>query len=164
MQYDKLIEATRAQVERRGAQHRTRGQRWLRAAIFALFPHPRRLRAVRGPLWLYQRSGLSAPSDGPGCWSAFRRRWPRWRRWLRRSPAREPIAERTPAHGETRMVVGMLLGCVQRELFPGVNAATVRVLTMEGCEVVAPAAQRCCGALSVHNGRDARGRADTPDG
>src|SRR5690606_20387649 len=59
VQYDKLIEATRGQVERRGAHHRPLMQRWLRTAIFALFPHPRRLRLLRGPLWLYQRSGLS---------------------------------------------------------------------------------------------------------
>jgi glycolate oxidase iron-sulfur subunit len=47
---------------------------------------------------------------------------------------------------------------VQREIYPGVNAATVRVLTMEGCDVVAPAAQQCCGALSVHTGRAEEGR------
>jgi glycolate oxidase iron-sulfur subunit len=48
----------------------------------------------------------------------------------------------------------MLLGCVQREFFPGVNAATVRVLAAEGCEVVVPPAQQCCGALSLHSGRE----------
>lgn len=52
------------------------------------------------------------------------------------------------------MRVGMLLGCVQREFFPGVNAATVRVLAAEGCEVVAPVSQGCCGALSLHAGRE----------
>ncbi len=48
----------------------------------------------------------------------------------------------------------MLLGCVQREFFPDVNAATARVLQAEGCDVVAPRGQPCCGALSVHNGRE----------
>jgi len=48
----------------------------------------------------------------------------------------------------------MLLGCVQREFFPEVNAATARVLRAEGCEVVVPKGQGCCGALSVHNGRE----------
>jgi glycolate oxidase iron-sulfur subunit len=47
-----------------------------------------------------------------------------------------------------------LLGCVQREFFPGVNAATVRVLAAEGCEVVIPPEQQCCGALSLHAGRE----------
>jgi glycolate oxidase iron-sulfur subunit len=47
----------------------------------------------------------------------------------------------------------MLLGCVQREFFPDVNAATARVLAAEGFDVVAPRTQGCCGALSAHNGR-----------
>jgi len=53
------------------------------------------------------------------------------------------------------MVVGMLTGCVQRVFFPQVNAATARVLAADGCEVIAPAAQGCCGALSMHSGREA---------
>ena len=51
----------------------------------------------------------------------------------------------------------MLLGCVQREFYPGVNAATARVLAAEGCDVVVPPDQGCCGALSVHAGREAEG-------
>jgi glycolate oxidase iron-sulfur subunit len=65
-----------------------------------------------------------------------------------------PVAEVTPAVGERRARVGMLLGCVQREFFGTVNAATVRVLSAEGCEVVAPSVQGCCGALSLHIGRE----------
>jgi len=52
-------------------------------------------------------------------------------------------------------VVGMLVGCVQGAFFPDVNAATARVLAAEGCDVVIPRRQGCCGALSVHNGREA---------
>jgi glycolate oxidase iron-sulfur subunit len=66
----------------------------------------------------------------------------------------ERVPERTSARGQRRGTVGMLLGCVQREFFPGVNAATVRVLAAEGFDVIAPASQGCCGALSVHNGRE----------
>jgi glycolate oxidase iron-sulfur subunit len=47
----------------------------------------------------------------------------------------------------------MLTGCVQQVFFPGVNEATVRLLTAEGCDVVIPARQGCCGALSLHSGR-----------
>jgi glycolate oxidase iron-sulfur subunit len=67
---------------------------------------------------------------------------------------KERVLERTPALGTKRGTVGMLLGCVQREFFPGTNAATARVLAAEGFEVVAPARQGCCGALSAHNGRE----------
>jgi glycolate oxidase iron-sulfur subunit len=68
--------------------------------------------------------------------------------------AAERVPERTSARGTRRGTVGLLLGCVQREFFPGVNAATVRVLNAEGFDVVARASQGCCGALSSHNGRE----------
>src|SRR5256714_3119799 len=51
------------------------------------------------------------------------------------------------------MPAGLLTGCVQRLVFPNVNAATVNVLAAEGCDVVAPADQGCCGALALHAGR-----------
>jgi glycolate oxidase iron-sulfur subunit len=63
------------------------------------------------------------------------------------------VPERTPAIGERRLTVGLLTGCVQRLVFPQVNAATVNVLSAEGCDVVAPADQGCCGALALHAGR-----------
>jgi glycolate oxidase iron-sulfur subunit len=55
--------------------------------------------------------------------------------------------------------VALLLGCVQRVFFDAVNAATIRVLAAEGCEVVVPRSQGCCGALSFHAGREAEGLA-----
>ena len=66
----------------------------------------------------------------------------------------ETIPELTGPAGETRKRVGVLIGCVQQVFFSQVNAATVRVLTAEGCEVVAPKSQGCCGALSTHAGRE----------
>jgi len=151
VQYDKLIEATRAQVERR--HERTRREKLLRAAIFSLFPYPQRLRLLRGPLRLYQRTGLDRALRRTGMLdrapklAALESLTPRLGRNVK-------IPERVPAAGTQRAVVGMLLGCVQREFFPDVNAATVRVLRAEGCEVVVPRGQGCCGALSVHNGRE----------
>ncbi len=53
-------------------------------------------------------------------------------------PAQKRLPELMPAQGERRRRVGLLTGCVQRVLFPQVNAATARVLTAEGCEVVVP--------------------------
>ena len=166
VQYDKLIEATRAQVERR--YERTRRDKAFRAAIFALFPYPRRLRLLRGPLRAYQRSGLERAVRRSG----LLERVPKLGALESLAPRLGPrvtIPERLPATGARRAVVGLLLGCVQREFFPGVNAATARVLQAEGCDVVTPASQACCGALSVHNGREAeaqrfaRGVIDTFD-
>ena len=62
------------------------------------------------------------------------------------------LAEHTPALGEARMKVAVLTGCVQRLSFSDVNRATVNVLAAEGCNVAAPGAQGCCGALPLHAG------------
>jgi glycolate oxidase iron-sulfur subunit len=151
VQYDRLIEATRQQVERR--YDRSARDRWLRRMVFALFPYPRRLRAVRAPLRAYQRSGLSRLVRRSG----LLRRTPRLAALESLAPPlgrAVRVPEHLPATGRQRATVGMLLGCVQREFFPGVNAATARVLQAEGCTVVTPQAQGCCGALSVHNGRE----------
>jgi glycolate oxidase iron-sulfur subunit len=68
------------------------------------------------------------------------------------------LPERVPAQGSRRAVVGMLTGCVQQVFFPQVNAATARVLSADGCDVVIPAGQGCCGALSLHGGRKQEAR------
>jgi glycolate oxidase iron-sulfur subunit len=70
-----------------------------------------------------------------------------------------PLPAYIRASGQRRAVVGLLTGCVQGAFFPGVNAATARVLQAEGCDVVVPRGQGCCGALSVHNGREPEGQA-----
>ena len=72
---------------------------------------------------------------------------------------REDVSGMTPAQGVKRARVGLMLGCVQREFLPEINAATVRVLAAEGCEVVAPGEQPCCGALLMHSGKDEEARA-----
>jgi glycolate oxidase iron-sulfur subunit len=156
VQYDRLIEDTRAQVER---EHpRKARDKALRKAIFALFPYPKRLRLLRGPLRAYQvvglrklvqRSGLLeryAPTLSTLDSLAPRLRRPEW------------LPTRVRPRGPKRATVGMLTGCVQRAFFPEVNAATARVLAAEGCEVIIPRQQGCCGALSVHNGREDEAR------
>jgi glycolate oxidase iron-sulfur subunit len=153
VRYDRLIEDTRQQVERRHT--RSVRERALRSAIFQLFPYPRRLRLLRAPLRAYQASGLQRlvarsgllPRLAPTL-ATLDSLAPR----LRHVP-RPP--RRVPAHGPRRAVVGMLTGCVQSAFFPDVNAATARILAAEGCDVLIPPEQGCCGALSVHNGREA---------
>jgi glycolate oxidase iron-sulfur subunit len=78
---------------------------------------------------------------------------------LREAFARLP--ERIPAVGSRRRRVALLTGCVQDVFFHPVNVATARVLAAEGCEVLIPRGQRCCGALELHAGREpsALGRA-----
>ena len=153
VQYDKLIESTRAQVERR--HERPAKDRALRALIFSIFPHPRRLRLLRGPLRGLQRTGLDRRLRRTGLLDRMSPQLAAMERLTPRVGRPEPLPERIPASGERRAVVGLLTGCVQGAFFPGVNTATARVLQAEGCDVVVPPAQGCCGALSVHNGREA---------
>lgn len=63
----------------------------------------------------------------------------------------------TPAQGESRGRVGLLLGCVQRVEHRGVHEATLAVLAAEGYEVIAPRLPDCCGALELHSGERNRG-------
>lgn len=152
VQYDRLIEQTRAQVERR--HERTRRDKALRALIFALFPHPRRLRLVRGPLRAFQRFGLDRRIRASGLLEKLSPQLAAMEGLAPRLGKPDKLPARIAATGERRAVVGLLTGCVQGAFFPGVNAATARVLQAEGCDVVVPPQQGCCGALSVHNGRE----------
>ena len=174
VQYGPLIEATRGQIERR--YPRPLGDRLFRRALFSLFPYPARLRVALAPLVLWsalrqrRRGDADRAADERqtrGDAQPTRRQPPpddgtlasRLRALLTLAPrvtwrsltARLP--ERTPAVGQPRLSVGLLTGCVQRMVFPNVNAASVRVLAAEGCDVVAPRAQGCCGALALHAGR-----------
>ena len=156
VQYDKLIEATRPQIERRG--DRTLGDRLFRRIIFGLFPYPGRLRLAAVTLWAYQRLGLQQLVRATGLLHLLPARLRAMEAVLpavslRRAWSNPPV--RVPASGERRRRVGLLLGCVQRVFFDEVNAATIRVLAAEGCEVVIPRSQGCCGALLLHSGLEA---------
>ena len=153
VEYDTLIEQTRAQVERH--HDRPARDRALRGLIFSIFPHPKRLRLLRGPLRVLQRTGLDRALRRTGLLERMAPQLAAMERLAPRLGRPEPLPELIRATGERRAVVGMLTGCVQSAFFPGVNSATVRVLQAEGCDVVVPPAQGCCGALSVHNGREA---------
>ncbi|MEV1171872.1 heterodisulfide reductase-related iron-sulfur binding cluster [Nonomuraea sp. NPDC049784] len=148
VQYDRLIEQTRAEVERRHV--RDPQERAVRGIVFSLFPYPRRLRLLRPTLWLAERMApfLARVNPSLGAMAALAPRVER----------RQRLPRMVRARGERRAVVGMLTGCVQGEFFPQVNAATARVLSLEGCDVVIPRGQGCCGALSVHSGRDDQAR------
>jgi len=150
--YGKLIEATRAQIERK--TERSQREKRFRRFIFETFTRPERLRQMRLPLLAYQKSGLQAIVRGLGLLKLLPKRMQTMEALLPKLGSHEIVAEVTPAVGTKRRRVGLLLGCVQREFFSQVNAATARVLAAEGCEVVAPAAQPCCGALLVHAGEE----------
>ena len=151
--YGKLIEATRAQIERN--TQRSPGEKRHRRFLFETFTRPERLKRLRLPMLVYQKSGLQAVVRASGILNLLPKKIQVMEALLPRLGPNEAIAEITAAVGEKRRRVGLLLGCVQREFFPQVNAATARVLAAEGCEVVAPQAQTCCGAILVHAGEEA---------
>jgi len=152
VQYDKLIEATRSQLERR--VERPRRERALREAVYRIFPYPNRLRALRGPLRAYQASGLGRALRRSGLLDRLPVEIQAMESLAPKLGRVDRLPGRTPAQGTRRRTVGLLTGCVQGAFFPDVNAATVRVLAAEGCEVVVPPKQGCCGALSAHGGRE----------
>ncbi len=151
--YGKLLEATRAQIERR--HPRAIGERLYRWLLFNLFPRPDRLRRLRPLLAAYQRTGLRALLRSTGALRLLPERLRAMEALMPKPRRRSVIRAVTPAQGTKRRRAGLVLGCVQREFLSEVNAATVRVLAAEGCEVVAPPEQPCCGALLVHAGEEA---------
>jgi glycolate oxidase iron-sulfur subunit len=146
VQYDKLIERTRPQLER--SQARTWRERAYRKAIFALFTHPGRLRALAPGSKLAPKLAPLAPTA-------------RLKSLLSLAPPASPLAavRQLPQVKQTRAparrgTVAFMQGCIQRVFFGDVNAATVRVLSAEGWEVHSPRQPRCCGALQLHSGHE----------
>ena len=143
VRYDRLIEATRAAVERE--HDRPFGDRLLRGLLFRVLPYPGRMRAA------LRLAPLGRGLPLPRRFRPLVQLAPEWR-------GRGEVPVVTPAVGPRRGRLGLLTGCVQSAVFPDVNAATARVLAADGFEVVAPP-QGCCGALSVHAGRLEEGKA-----
>ncbi len=176
--YSQLLEASRAQIERRvrrASPLRLLG-RWVLGHVL---PHRGRMQLAADLLRLSQSGPLAALAR-----AADRRGWlPRFAsRGLAMTPALEPRAERRLERVEHRLPRGARLerraeglvlrpagaakarvafhtSCVMETLFPAINRETVRLLVLAGAEVHVPEAQGCCGALHAHSGdRDAARR------
>jgi glycolate oxidase iron-sulfur subunit len=157
VQYDQLIAAVRPQVQRN--HDRTLPEKLLRTIIFNLFPYPQRLRLLLGPLYLYQKLGLSKLVQSTGLLPKISPNLAAMESLLPQVTAdsfQDTLPTVVPAQGKQRYRVGMLTGCVQRVFFSDVNAATARVLSANGCEVVIPREQGCCSALPAHQGQEAQ--------
>jgi len=152
--YGKLIEATRAQIERNyGRSFGEKLHRWL---LFETLARPERLNLLRWPLVAYQETGVRALLHSLSFFKLLPQAFSSMDALLPKLTAHESVPELTQAQGEKRKRVGLILGCVQRVFFSQVNTATARVLAAEGYEVVSPHIQPCCGALLVHAGEEAR--------
>ena len=163
VQYGKLVEAARTQIERarqRSAPRmgRSLSQRVLRWVVFAgLFAHMRLFRLVNRLLWLYQRGGLQWVARKSGILKLLRLQ--EMEALLPPLPARffvprgqSSAASSNVGDGQPRARVALFAGCIMSTAFAETDRATMRVLAANGCEVHAPAGQGCCGALTVHAG------------
>jgi glycolate oxidase iron-sulfur subunit len=154
VQYDKLISATRHQVERN--YKRNLPDTLIRKLIFSLFPHPDLLRLLLLPLLVYQKLGLPKLVRTTGLLKKISPRLAAMESILPKitlQSFQDNLPDIIPPQGEKRYRVGVILGCVQRLFFSPINEATVRVLTANGCEVVIPKSQGCCAALPEHQGQ-----------
>jgi glycolate oxidase iron-sulfur subunit len=159
--YGQLLEPARTQIERATKARRPIFARLLRQfTLGAMFGHLWVMRLVASLLRFYQRSGLQRAVRGSGVLRLL---------GLDKLEAQAPAMSsdffvprgqrwRTTARAR-KATVFMHAGCVMQVAFAGVNEATVRVLNRAGCDVVAPAAQGCCGAIGIHAGDMDRGRA-----
>jgi glycolate oxidase iron-sulfur subunit len=152
--FGRIMEDARAQLRQAGlsVSPMARLLRWL--VFRQLLPRPKRLEKLARMLRVYQRVGLvwlagrlAEAGLLSGALSRAQASLPALPDRFYRAPH-----ETLPAIGARRFRVGLFVGCVMPYLYPQVHAATVRVLRLNGCEVVIPRDQVCCGALGVHSG------------
>src|SRR3989441_9294843 len=156
--YGQLIEAAKAEIERQrpGGPVR-RIFRWLNFGL--LLGHPRLLALAASGARLYQASGLQRLARRSGLIRRLPGTLPAWDALLPTVPSKAERAappRLTPAEGPRRARVALLTGCVKSVVFGAHNRATARVLARNGCDVVVPDGQGCCGALNAHGGDHAR--------
>ena len=152
VEYGKLVEHARARIER--DYKRPFLTRIARDFTFRrLLPYPRRIAAAARLLRFYQRSGLQSLARGSGVLKILgladrEKLLPR----IDDSFFFSQLGRTFPASGTRRARVAFFAGCVAQVTFSKLNEATIRVLTANGCEVVVPKQQFCCGALAAHAG------------
>jgi glycolate dehydrogenase iron-sulfur subunit len=167
VQFGKLIEAAREEIEAVAPQQHSGTERALRSAVFGGVLSSRLLTSLAFTgLKLYQRSGAQSlvrklnlldymPGPLAGKLQEPEALMPR----VEGSLFQGALPAITPPLGERRYRVGFISGCVMDQVFRDINEASIRVLAANGCEVVVPRDQRCCGALHVHSGEAEQGRA-----
>jgi glycolate oxidase iron-sulfur subunit len=152
VEYGKLVELARAQIEEN--YKRPLASRIARDFVYRrLLPYPGRIAIAARLLRIYQRSGLAALARGTGILKLLglqdrERLMPA----IDKAFFESELGKTFPAHGTQRARVAFFAGCVARVTFSELNRATIRVLQANGCEVVVPADQVCCGALPAHAG------------
>lgn len=153
VQYGRLIEPFRVEMRQPSpgvAAPRGWFERWV---LYGLFPYPRRLRWTLIPAAIAQWLRLDQFAERMGLLNLLPEPLRRMHRLLPRLRFREPaLPSVLPAIGPRRARVALFTGCVADALFHHVNWATARVLQQNGCDVLVPQSQVCCGAIHYHSG------------
>jgi glycolate oxidase iron-sulfur subunit len=152
VQYGKLIEPFRVAMETGSGESKSHDwfHQWI---LFRLFPYPSRLRVALAPARIAQLLRLDRFARATGLLKLLP---PRLRQLVDMLPPLPkplpPLPERLPAIGKQRARVALFTGCVGDAIFRPTNWATARVLQENGCEVLIPRHQACCGAIHFHAG------------
>jgi glycolate oxidase iron-sulfur subunit len=152
VEYGKLIELARAQIQQN--YRRPASSRFLRNLVYRhLLPHPGRIKLFAGLARIYQRSGLEWLARNTGILHPFglqerAQMMPR----IDSSFFFPEVGKSFRALAPQRARVAFFAGCIAQVTFSELNRATIRVLQSNGCEVIVPPAQNCCGALAAHAG------------
>lgn len=155
VQYGRLIEPFRIEMRQtspgaKGEAPRGWFERWV---LYGMFPYPRRLRFSLWPPAIAQWTGLDRLAERFGLLNLLPDKLRRMHRLLPRLRSREAgLPAMLPAVGPRRARVALFTGCVADALFHHVNWATARVLQQNGCDVIVPQSQVCCGAIHYHSG------------
>jgi len=159
VQYGRLIEPFRVGMQEMDDEL-AGGPDWFhRWILFGLFPYPRRMRFALWPARIAQLLRLDKLILATGLWKLLPGRLGRLLTMLPRLPRRlPPLPALLPAEGPRRARVALFTGCVQDVIFRQTNWATARVLQKNGCEVVVPSSQGCCGAIHFHSGSSPQAR------
>ncbi|MGC4004258.1 MAG: (Fe-S)-binding protein [Pirellulales bacterium] len=159
VQYGRLIEPFRAAMENldpatSGAAGQASTPDWFtRWILRGLFPYKARLTKALWPARIAQRLGLLTLAERTGALRLLPQRLRRLTEMLPPAAQREAtLPEFLPAIGRRRARVALFTGCVGDVMFRGTNWATARVLQRNGCDVLTPAGQGCCGAIHYHSG------------
>ena len=147
--YMHLIDQARTHVERR--YRRPVADRVLRAVLALVLPRPALFRAALLAAWPLKGLGRHLGGRLAALFNLAPHHVPP------PSPVDRPQV--FPAEGERRMRVALLAGCAQQVVAPGINEATIRLLTRHGCEVVVARGAGCCGAIVHHFGKSDRAHA-----
>jgi glycolate oxidase iron-sulfur subunit len=153
VQYGRLIEPFRVAMQQSGDGQAKPADWFHRWILFALFPYPDRMRRALVPARMAQRLGLPRMAEGLGLFRLLPSRLRQLVTMLPPLGRPEPaLPESLPAKGTRRARVALFVGCVADAVFRATHWATARVLQENGCEVVVPRGQACCGAIHYHAG------------